>query len=343
MKTQFNAASKKHRKTPVAAASPATANRVDAKSGDATAAEVKPNMAAPTAFPAFSVEHAMAVIEKLRTSATDHHQQFVVQGRKAMLELMSQVYEQYYNAKASNEFEAFSNNVRNKLKNLGLKIRDSSVPSSLLIRLIFADFDDKQVHVYGRSLDVALERETLPEDFKLFVGTEGGFEGIRRTAKDKAGVDSAIKVEIAFNVVVNEPTVNTLLAEGWGDDERYRVYIAISNNDGTADIKDSKLGKEHLEATLLLVKLAKERRDNPPKPKKASSAEVNEADLLQLETRLKNEQTKQAQLKSKYKAAVNSGDVSLEDSMMTALSKSIEAAYGYERELFDLQEKSKKQ
>ncbi|RFP37740.1 hypothetical protein D0T24_07110 [Duganella sp. BJB480] len=307
--------------------------------GGADAAEVKSVVAVQSVLQMFSVEQAMLAIEKLRIAATGHHQQFVVQGRKAMLELMSQVYEQYYSAKISNEFETFMNNVRNKLKQNDFKPRESSRASSLLIRLIFSNFDDKQIHVYGRSLDAAFERETLPEDFKLFVGTEGGFEGIRDPKKPVS--NNATKLAIAISVIANEPTINTMIVNDWADGEEYRIYIAVSNDDGTANLKDSKLEKEHLDATLLLVKADKERRENPPKPKKASVSEINKAVLLQFETLLKNEQAKQAQLKLQYKAAFDSGNFELGKDVETSLATSIAMAYEYEGQIADLREKSK--
>jgi len=152
------------------------------------------------------------------------------------------------------------------------------------------------------------------------VGAEGGFEGLRNKDKKQPVTDDADKLAIAISVVSNEPTVETIQIDGWADDEKCRVYIAVSNYDGTVDLKDSKLTKEHLASTLLLVKSDKVRRENPPKPKKAVANEVNKGMVLQSEAALQAEMDKLKNLEMKLAAAVANGDATRQGALSTPIA-----------------------
>ncbi len=311
----------------------------------AESVEIPPVAAATNNPLKFTVENAMLAIERLRITASDHHQQFVVQGRKAMLDLIAKIYQQFYDAKSSSEFESFMNNVRSKLTTHGVTLRTNSTNGSSVVRLVFKDFDDKQVSVYGHAINLAYKRNIDPDGFQKFVEENGGFEGLRKISLDEAVVvRGPDKVSIALSVIENEQTVHTMNAAGWSADEKYRVYIALFNDDdGVVDLKDSRLTKEHLDATLILAKSDKDRRDNPPKPKKIPESVTDKAVLLQFETLLKSQQIKQAELKLQFKAAVDSGDLELSNELAKSLGTAIGVAEGYERAIADLGTKLKMQ
>ena len=227
--------------------------------------------AQPTQAPAaFAVATSLALLEQLRSQACNHHQQFVVAGRKAMLALMAQVYGQFHAAKESGEFEQFMNSIRNKLQLALVELRKSTLDSSALIRYVFADFDDKQVHVYGRSLDVAYARQVAPSGFEGFIeSTKGGFDGVRQTAVEGPTKASNDAQASALNYAKVEATIATIEVHDWKDDaEDFRVMIAVRNEDGiTADIKDAKLSVERNTSAILMYLANRKELNNPPKRK----------------------------------------------------------------------------
>lgn len=203
---------------------------------------------------ATAISKAAAELATLRTEASKHHEKFEVTGRNAMLTLMSRVYAQYHAAKTSDIFEDFINNVRACLNKVGVKYKTNSKDSSLLIRYIFSDFSDKQVHVYGRSLDVAYENSKNPSDFVKFVeNTKGRFDGIRALSASKTtSKNSLSKHDIALSEVENETTLETVGTTDWQEGENYRIFIAVRTENDMADIKDTKLSLEARDKTLLL-------------------------------------------------------------------------------------------
>ena len=227
--------------------------------------------AQPTQAPAaFAVATSLATLEQLRSQASNHHQQYVVLGRNAMLSLMAQVYGQFHAAKESGEFEQFMNGIRNKMKLALVELRKSTPDCSALIRYVFADFDDKQVHVYGRSLDVAYANRVAPSTFEGFVeGTKGGFDGVRETAVAVPTKASKGTQATALTYAKAEATIATIEVHDWkDDDEDFRVMIAVRNEDGiTADIKDAKLSAERNTSAILMYLASRKELSNPPKRK----------------------------------------------------------------------------
>jgi hypothetical protein len=243
--------------------------------------------------PIFKVELAVQALEAIRGEATEHEAQFAVPGRKAMLDLMWRVYLQYHSAKGSGQFELFMNNIRAKLTLLNIEYRKSSPETSLLIRYVFEGFDDKQVHVYGRSLAVAFALGKLPTEFSAFVNnTKGAFEGIRgsasATATPKPGTPTPA---IALSEAENEITVDTVAISDWLEGEKYRVFIAVRNEDDQADIKDAKLSPEIREKTLLLYLANKKAlvKDGAQPTTKAEQDTILQAELALQEARVRHQ------------------------------------------------------
>ena len=202
------------------------------------------------------VATAVAAIEAIRADAIKHHAQWEMPGRKSMLDMMARVYAQYHAAKSSTEYEQFMNNVRSKLNTLNIKFRETSPETTQLIRFAFFDLSDKQVHVYGRSLDVAYTKGKLPPEFVKFVEeTPGRFDGIRRGASSAATaptVETLSKSVTALSEAENETTLETLEVVDWAEGETYRVLIAVRNANDKADLKDAKLSPDLREKALLM-------------------------------------------------------------------------------------------
>jgi hypothetical protein len=120
-----------------------------------------------------------------------------------------------------------------------------------LIRYVFKNASDKQVHVYGRALDVAFDEKQIPaaEFTALVEETKGGFDGLRSQAVGSAVADK--KTSIALIKCIAEHTIDTVENLNWATDEQYSVFIAVRNPDDTADIKDALLTQEQKDAILV--------------------------------------------------------------------------------------------
>ncbi len=247
------------------------------------ATQAQPNQAPAT----FAVATSLATLEQLRSQASNHHQQYEVVGRKAMMALMAQVYVQFHAAKQSGEFELFMNSIRNKLQLALVELRKSTLDSSALIRYVFADFDDKQVHVYGRSLDVAYANHVAPTGFGGYVESQGGFEGVRKAAVAGPTKASHDTQATALTYAKAEATIATIEVHDWkDDDEDFRVMIAVRNEDGiTADIKDAKLSAERNTSAILMYLASRKELSNPPKRKVTAA---NQAAVLNAKLQVAN-------------------------------------------------------
>lgn len=253
----------------------------------------------------FSVEAAMEAVSAMREQAENNYKSYEVVGRNATRELMGRVYALWCQAKSSKNFDRFIANVRQQLRQQDITVKSSSNESGLLIRYIFSKSSDKQVHVYGRALDVAYGQcKIAPEDFSAWVeSTKGGFEGIR-----SAGVASGAaisKVPTALSKCKTEHTIETIDSIEWSNDEEYKVLVAVRNGDGTADLKDLGLPAEHQDATLLRYFTQKKKAATPSKPKKPSKDVTNL--VKQMETKLLEQQSVVDLLNLEIEAATESG------------------------------------
>ncbi|PUE13517.1 hypothetical protein [Limnohabitans sp. WS1] len=242
----------------------------------------------------FSITAAMSTLAKMRADADNNYETYEVLGRKATRELMGRVYAMLCNAKASGQFGRLIANIRADFKQQDVKVKATSKDSSLLIRYIFTKASDKQVHVYGRALDVAYdEQDVAPAKFAEWVEkTEGGFEGIR--SNSAATVDSTSKVKTALSKCQSERTLETIDKIDWVGNEDYKVIIAFRNADDTADLKDPCLSDEQQEATLLRYLAETKKADAAKKPKKPSKDAINM--VKEMETKVIEQQSSVDQL-----------------------------------------------
>lgn len=242
----------------------------------------------------FSINAAMSALAKMRADADNNYETYEVLGRKATRELMGRVYAMLCNAKASGQFGRLIANIRADFKQQDVKVKATSKDSSLLIRYIFTKASDKQVHVYGRALDVAYdEQDVAPAKFAEWVEkTEGGFEGIR--SNSAATVDSTTKVKTAVSKCQSERTLETIDKIDWEGNEEYKVIIAFRNADDTADLKDPCLSIEQQEATLLRYLSETKKAEAAKKPKKSNKAMTNM--VKEMETKVIEQQSSVDQL-----------------------------------------------
>lgn len=252
---------------------------------------------------AFNVDGAFKTLEKIRRNVTIHHEKYFLRGRKEMLDLMSQVYQQFKSAKDSDEFDAFMGRIRDDLNKATISYSPSSTASSQLITYLFAGLTYKQTHVYSRALDEAYRQGIASSGFKSFVDDKKGFEGVRQSITAAAGNNTTTypkKLLEAFTEIDNYPTVETIDLE-WGEEEKYRIYVAVLNEDGGIDLKDSKLNKKYIDETILRIKSFS---DQLKKPSKSKSTKIKSSALIALQALLATENANKEHLDRQLEIAI---------------------------------------
>lgn len=285
-----------------------------------TAKQVEANAQSIRVLPKMSPDAAMQIAENLRNLATKNHEQFVIKGRNAMLALMADVYQLYWDAKgSSDQGEAFIGMIKAKLKELGVEVRKSSPETSQLIRYICKDLDDKQVSIYGRSLAVAFKNGTASSGFVPFIeNTEGGFAGVRDTEAPpgNGGSGEKIGVDVAAKHARTEKTITTIEVTDWHEDEEFRVLIAFRNDDDTASLKNARLSEEGLKAVLSRYEADKKTRNKPTKDEEAAT---NRLALQALEADAANAKTKRESIEAELDEAIANGNGAKCDGLRVSL------------------------
>lgn len=134
------------------------------------------------------LQHYMAVgdvvypIQGLARKAADIHRHYVVKGRDGIKTIMGDVYASFLKAEMSEHKELIYGELRGRLLHLGRKVKKETANAAVMIRCVFADFDDKQVHVHSKALEVAYFKNVAAKDFIRFVELNGGWEGLRQLA-----------------------------------------------------------------------------------------------------------------------------------------------------------------
>lgn len=254
----------------------------------------------------FDVDVAMLRVEGMRKMASDQHQRFEVAGRDAAYALMADVYSTWHAANAADvsTFRQFIADMKLKLKDLGVELRANTADEAVLIRYIFADASPKQVHVYGRALRVALERNIAANGFESMVrSTEDGFEGLRKQAAGTSSKDVAAVT--AFSSCSNQPTLDEV-AIAWEADEQYKVLIAVRSSDGLGELKDALLDADKRKAVLLQFESARKARIAAEKPKELSKAE--KALIGQLTAQIAEQDNKATQISLELRMAEQTGN-----------------------------------
>lgn len=253
----------------------------------------------------------LANLLTLRDQGTAYYEKFFVPGRNAMQAIMGEVYAQFHAAKSAPTYQQNLKVLRQKLKDYGVTVRSTSSDASLFIRMVFKDFDDKQVSIYSRSLTAAYDEGVAPDAFGKFVDeTEGGFYGIvigTGTGKptQAGGVSNAGKV--AFQDVQNAKAVETIDDFPWDGDEERCVLIAIRGvTDDSAMLKKIGVSEE-----LFFSILAKYAAEKQALLKEALSSDVGaaKAAMKTFESERTNSETEIGNLQADMRVAEADGDV----------------------------------
>jgi hypothetical protein len=254
---------------------------------------------------AFNVTAAMSAIAQMRNDADNNYKTYEVMGRNATRELMGRVYAMWCDAKASGQFENFIANIKEQLKQLDVTVKASSKPSSFLIRYVFQNASDKQVHVYGHALDFAFDEKKIPAAAftALVEETKGGFDGLRLQAVSSTVAGK--KTSIALSKCITERTIETIENMKWAADEQYSVFIAVRNSDDTADIKDALLTQEQKDAILMRFLINKTKLEKPPKEKSSNEAIKNL--IAELDAKVAEQESFVAQLNVEVELAQKVG------------------------------------
>ena len=122
-------------------------------------------------------------ISSLRSKASQIHKLYVVPGRDAMRAILQEVYSFYVKTRSSKDCDRIVSELTGCF--VQEKHRKNSNGASVFIRSVFADYDDKQVHVYGKALEYCYFKNVAVVDFDDFVRDHGGFEGVRKLAMEE--------------------------------------------------------------------------------------------------------------------------------------------------------------
>jgi len=122
-------------------------------------------------------------IAGLRAKATDIHELYVVPGRSGMRAILQDVYSFYLQARASEHCDRIVNELNSNF--VATKLRATTTVAGTFIRSVFANYDDKQVHVYGKALEYCYFKNIAAGEFDNFVRANGGFEGVRKLAMEE--------------------------------------------------------------------------------------------------------------------------------------------------------------
>lgn len=227
---------------------------------------------------------AVSQIDKLRDEASNYFEQYENGGRKALYALLAKVYSVYHKARTDDKVKELAGQVQKKLEALGTPPSKTADVSTMLVRYVFKDPDAKQVSTYAKAMRVLYARTpcTAPAEFVDAVNKQkGGISGFTEVASGKTSKPK-ITPGIALTAITNTPTIASFDVE-WGDDEEYRVYVAVRGDDDDAELKHVELSKEQFDAVLVRhvsaqAKAAKEEK----KAKSAESASL-QLELAKLE------------------------------------------------------------
>lgn len=241
---------------------------------------IKPVAAAPatlTNFNVFPAEKAdiLAAVTTLRGKAIKHFDTYVVKGRKAMLQLLSEIYGAYRAAVDADQIAALVADLKEKLKAENKTAPANASNCSVLIRYIFSSFTSKQIHVYSRTLEIASYKQTAPESFIALVEEAGGMEKLC-AANLVNGGDSAMATAVATAITMakNAPATQTIPVANWASTEKARIFIGVPDGNGMLKLVDANMSEKSVEATLNRYRIDTE------EAKKAKEAATKEADAV---------------------------------------------------------------
>jgi len=122
-------------------------------------------------------------LKRLQGKADEYHQSFVIPGRKAVVEIMAEVYRLFLLAMVPERCTEVFKVIRYKVEaRLRKKLAEDATFASQFIRVVFTEFDDRKVHLYSRALDFAYSSNVSADAFTEWVARLGGWEKVRQEA-----------------------------------------------------------------------------------------------------------------------------------------------------------------
>jgi hypothetical protein len=152
-------------------------------------------------------------ISGLRRKASEIHELYVVPGRDAQRAILQEVYAFYVQARKSQHCARIVSELTGSF--VEKRYRKNSSDASIFVRSVFADFDDKQVHVNGKALEYCYFKNIAVVDFSDYVKGHGGLEGIRKLAMEELPKTPQQQIEADKRKAERKHAAETL-ARYWG-------------------------------------------------------------------------------------------------------------------------------
>jgi hypothetical protein len=166
---------------------------------------------------------AISPLVVLRKKASEINTQFIVSGRKAILALMAEVYENYLaieNRPKAQKTEVYAAIRSQVWRESGKKPHLDTPEPSLLTKCVFPKFEPKQVHMYSRSLEFAHTNKIEAKSYAKFISDTGGFEKARL---------AALKASPKYVERVAEQAASRNVIEELLDFERQYPFLTVSH------------------------------------------------------------------------------------------------------------------
>lgn len=260
---------------------------------DATALNVQQQTTAVSKVPA---KHILNQLNLLQADA-DKHKSVVLKGRTGKEALVAKIYAEFFSAQQLNEMQPLVADIEKALKDKKIGFRSNSRVSTKFVRYVFAnygedDLSDKEAFKYGRGIDVGYSKNTAPTEFTSFVANSGGYSNIEEETVATAGpATTAGSTQGASKLqsLSKRQTVHELEVNDWTDDnENYRVYIAVRNDDDFALLKAVSLSQDGIEKMMQQVEREQKAKD---KPDAEAKKQADDAYKRKLEAKLANSET----------------------------------------------------
>lgn len=223
---------------------------------------IQPPAPAPAATACLTPADVMKDMDGVRGRASNDWKQYEIAGRDAHIERMSELYKIY--------FEVMQHSVKDEVlgkmrAELGGKVRKSTKDAALFVRYTFSNFDAKQIHVAATGLEHALKKQVRPPAFIGWVKSfKDKWEGIRAAAMTEGAGGAVLNSwQAGMDFARGAEAVETIKLNDWAEAEEARIYVAVNNGGGTADLKPMALSPTRVQAVLAIYAADIKERNKP--------------------------------------------------------------------------------
>lgn len=270
---------------------------------------ITPVAAATKTIAAFNVQPAkkadlLAAVATLRSKAIKHYETYVVKGRKAMLQLLAEIYSEYVAAVEAGQIAALVAGLKEKLKAEDKTLPANASHCSVLIRYIFSNFTSKQIYTYSRTLEIASNKQTAPTNFIALVEEAGGMEKLCAANLAKGG-DSAMATAVATAITMakNAPATQTIPVANWASTEKARIFIGVPDGNGMLKLVDTNMSEKSVDATLNRYRIDTEEAKKAKEVVKKEEAARLAADMVISQATQRREKSHLNMLKAEQELA----------------------------------------